>query len=291
MQLICEAYHILKSGLGLNNDELADVFAEWNTGVLDSYLIEITRDILRKKDDLGDGYLVDKIMDAAGQKGTGKWTAISALDLGMPVTLIGEAVFARCLSAQKAERVRASTILSGPQPAAFTGDRKSFINDVRDALFASKLVSYAQGFVLIKRASEDYKWNINYGSVALMWRGGCIIRSAFLGDIKAAFDSNPNLDNLLLSEYFLQAISAANAGWRRVMAHVVVNGIPAPAFASALAYYDGYRTARLPANLLQAQRDFFGAHQYERTDRNRGEMFHCNWTGHGGTTASSTYTV
>jgi 6-phosphogluconate dehydrogenase len=292
IQLICEAYHILKLTLGCSNAELSSIFAEWNSGILDSYLIEITRDILLKQDDQGEGELVDKILDTAGQKGTGKWTAISALELGMPVTLIGEAVFARCLSAQKGERVFASTVMSGPPPMTeFKGDRKAFINDVRDALFASKLVSYAQGFVLIKKASEEYKWNIDYGAVALMWRGGCIIRSTFLGDIKAAFDKAPELDNLLLDDYFINAFSTAQAGWRRVAAHAVMNGIPAPCFGAALSYYDGYRSARLPANLLQAQRDFFGAHQFERTDRPRGEFFHCNWTGRGGNTASNTYIV
>jgi 6-phosphogluconate dehydrogenase len=292
IQLICEAYHILKTTLGLGNDELADIFEEWNTGILDSYLIEITRDILRKRDEKNqDGWVVDQILDTAGQKGTGKWTAISALELGMPVTLIGEAVFARCLSAQKDERVHASTILPGPPATEFKGDAKAFITDVRDALFASKLVSYAQGFVLIKKASDEYKWNINYGSVALMWRGGCIIRSRFLGDIKAAFDTNPELDNLLLSDYFVQALTSCQAGWRRTLGYAVASGTPCPAFASALAYYDGYRTARLPANLLQAQRDYFGAHQYERLDAPRGQKFHTNWTGRGGTTASGVYNI
>jgi len=252
-------------------------------------------DILQKKDDLKDApegqYLVDMIMDKAGQKGTGKWTAISALELGMPVTLIGEAVFARCLSAQKTERVNASSVLTGPSPNAseFKGDKKAFVNDIRDALFASKLVSYAQGFVLIKEASNEYKWDINLGSCALMWRGGCIIRSVFLGDIKAAFDKDPDIPNLLLSDYFRQHISRCDGGWRRVIGSAIMSGVPCPAFSAALAYYDGYRSARLPANLLQAQRDYFGAHTYERLDREG--RFHCNWTGRGGTTASTAYNV
>lgn len=291
MQLICEAYFIMKHVGGMNNQEISDVFAEWNTGVLDSYLIEITRDILIKEDDQDGktGYLVDKILDKAGQKGTGKWTAISALDMGMPVTLIGEAVFARCLSAQKTQRVHAATVLTGPSPTPIQGDKKQFVQDIHDALFASKLVSYAQGFVLIKQASEEYKWNIDFGSVAMMWRGGCIIRSVFLGDIKAAFDKDPQLDNLLLSDYFRTNITKCQDGWRRTVASATMNGIPLPAFSTALSYYDGYRTARLPANLLQGQRDYFGAHQFRRTDM-EGD-FHCNWTGRGGTTASSTYNV
>jgi len=294
IQLICEAYFLLKSIAGLSNQQMHEIFVEWNQGDLDSFLIEITKDILIKKDDLAEDeskaeYLVDLIKDTAGQKGTGKWTAISALDLGMPVTLIGEAVFARCLSAQKAERVHAATVLAGPPAYEFKGDKKAFVSDVRDALFASKIVSYAQGFVLIKKASDEYKWNINLGSCALMWRGGCIIRSVFLGEIKAAFDANPDLPNLLLAPYFLEKVSAAQAGWRRVLAIAVTAGIPSPAFATALAYYDGYRTARLPANLLQAQRDYFGAHTYQRLDKPDSEFFHCNWTGRGGTTSSSTY--
>jgi len=293
IQLICEAYFIMKNIVGLNNQEMADIFTEWNNGILDSYLIEITRDILQKKDDQKGApenrYLVDMILDTAGQKGTGKWTAISALQLGMPVTLIGEAVFARCLSAQKKERVHASTVLTGPtpNPSEFKGDKKQFLNDVRDALFASKLVSYAQGFVLIKKASEEYKWNIDFGAVSMMWRGGCIIRSAFLGDIKAAFDKDPQLTNLLLSDYFRTQLTAADAGWRRVLGTAITNGVPCPAFSSALSYYDGYRTARLPANLLQAQRDYFGAHTFNRTDVEG--YYHCNWTGRGGNTSSSTY--
>lgn len=287
IQLICEAYFILKNIAKCTNQEISDIFTEWNTGILDSYLIEISKDIMVKQDDQEGktGYLVDKIMDKAGQKGTGKWTAISALDLGMPVTLIGEAVFARCLAAQKDEREVAATVLSGPSaPETFSGDKKQFINDVRDALFASKLISYAQGFVLIKKASEEYKWNIDLGACALMWRGGCIIRSVFLGDIKAAFDKDPNLNNLLLSDYFKKHISACDAGWRRTLIAAMQSGIPMPAFSTALAYYDGYRTARLPANLLQAQRDFFGAHTFQRLDDPSGKFYHCNWTGRGGTT-------
>lgn len=276
--------------LGLSNDEIRDVFAEWNTGDLDSYLIEITRDIMGKKDEETGEHVVDQILDKAGQKGTGKWTAISALDLGMPLTLIGEAVFSRCLSAQKAERVAASAVLEGPE-IKFEGDKKAAIEALRDALFASKIVSYAQGFVLIKKASEEYEWNIDMGSAALMWRGGCIIRSKFLGDIKTAFDKNPKLENLLLDDFFHNKIKAAMAGWRETCVLAVRTGIPCPAFQSALAYYDGYRCARLPANLLQAQRDYFGAHTYERVDKPAGEFFHTNWTGRGGTTASSTYNV
>jgi 6-phosphogluconate dehydrogenase len=256
------------------------------------YLIEITRDILAKKDDeKKDTYVLDVILDAAGQKGTGKWTAINALDLGMPLTLIGEAVFARCLSAQKDERVAASKILLGPEPQEFTGDRGKLLDSIRDALYASKIVSYAQGFVLIRQASHEYKWNIDLGACALMWRGGCIIRSKFLGNIKAAFDKNPNLANLLLDDFFREKINQCQTGWRQVCALAVTHGVPCPTFQAALAYYDGYRSANLPANLLQAQRDYFGAHMYERIDRPRKEMFHTNWTGRGGTTASSAYTV
>jgi len=291
IQLIDEAYWILKNVLNLNNDELAGIFDEWNKGDLDSYLIEITRDILGKKEEDGKSYVVDNILDVAGQKGTGKWTAISALDQGTPLTLIGEAVFARCLSAQKDQRVVAAKLLEGPTVEDFKGDRKGLIESVRQALYASKIVSYAQGFVLIKAASEEYKWNIDYGSVALMWRGGCIIRSKFLGNIKAAFDKNPKLENLLLDDFFKSKVVAAQKGWREVVALVALRGIPTPAFVSALAYYDGLRSARLPANLLQAQRDYFGAHMYERIDQPRGKFFHTNWTGRGGTTASSTYVV
>lgn len=292
IQLIDEAYFLMKNVLGMSNDEMSATFEEWNKGDLDSYLIEITRDILRKRDDeKKDTHVVDLILDTAGQKGTGKWTAISALDLGMPLTLIGESVFARCLSAQKEERVIASKILAGPEEVKFDGDKAQLLGAIRDALFASKIVSYAQGFVLIKKASEEYGWNIDLGAAALMWRGGCIIRSKFLGDIKAAFLKQPGLANLLLDDFFHTKVQAAQQGWRQVCALAIRHGIPCPAFQSALAYYDGYRCARLPANLLQAQRDYFGAHMYERVDKKRGEFFHTNWTGRGGTTASSTYNV
>ncbi|MCF8224288.1 MAG: decarboxylating NADP(+)-dependent phosphogluconate dehydrogenase [Bacteroidales bacterium] len=287
MQLISEAYFLMKNLLGLSADEMHDVFREWNKGELDSYLIEITRDILAFRDEDGEP-LIEKILDTAGQKGTGKWTGISALDLGIPLTLIGEAVFARCLSAQKEERVEASRVLSGPE-VSFSGDKKQFIEYIRQALYASKIVSYAQGFVLLKEAAKEYNWSLNYGEIALMWRGGCIIRSAFLGDIKAAFDENNELPNLLLSEFFKQKVEASQEGWRKVCAVAIENGIPVPAFSSALSYFDGYRNERLPANMLQAQRDYFGAHTYERIDKPRGEFFHTNWTGRGGETASSTY--
>jgi len=292
MQLICEAYSLLKHVLKLDNQQMHKIFDEYNKGDLDSFLIEITRDILNKKDGESDdskGYVLDAIMDKAGQKGTGKWTGISALNQGMPVTLIAEAVFARCLSAQKEERVKASKILNGPEPGTFSGDKDSLIEDIKHALYASKIVSYAQGFVLIRAASDDYKWEINLGSCALMWRGGCIIRSKFLGNIKQAFDTNPELRNLMLDDFFKEAIEAAQAGWRRVCALAITAGIPCPCFTSALSYYDGYRTARLPANLLQAQRDYFGAHQYQRIDDKDNGWYHTNWTGRGGSTASSTY--
>jgi len=289
MQLICEAYQVMKDLLGMNANEMHDVFAEWNKGDLDSYLIEITRDILGYKDTDG-APIVDKILDTAGQKGTGKWTAVAALDQGIPLTLIGEAVFARCLSAQKNERVVASKILTGPKPE-FKGDRRAFIEDLRRALFASKLVSYAQGYALMRSASNDYKWDLNYGGIALMWRGGCIIRSVFLGMIKDAFDKNPDITNILLDPYFTGKILEAQNGWRNVVSQAVCNGIPVPAFSSALAYFDAFRTERLPANLLQAQRDYFGAHTYERIDRLRGEFFHTNWTGRGGNTVSTEYIV
>jgi 6-phosphogluconate dehydrogenase len=291
MQLICEAYFLMKEYLGLSADEIHEVFKEWNKGVLDSYLIEITSDILAYKDKDGKP-LVENILDTAGQKGTGKWTSVASLDEGVPLTLISEAVYARCLSALKDERVKASKILSGPHPLGkFTGDKKAFIEDIRQALFASKIISYAQGFALLRAASDTYNWNLNYGSIALLWRGGCIIRSAFLSNIKEAYDKNPKLSNLLLDSYFQKAIADAQDGWRRVNATALTNGVSIPALASALTYYDGYRTARLPANLLQAQRDYFGAHTYERTDRPRGEMFHTNWTGRGGNTAATTYDV
>jgi 6-phosphogluconate dehydrogenase len=289
MQLICEAYQIMRDLLHMSADEMHLVLKEWNEGELDSYLIEITRDILAYKDIDGKP-LVDKILDTAGQKGTGKWTGVAALDLGIPLTLIGEAVFSRCLSAVKEERVKASKILSGPAPA-FKGDRTQFINDLKEALYASKIVSYAQGYALMRAAAEEYKWDLNYGGIALMWRGGCIIRSAFLGKIKIAFDNNPAITNLLLDPFFKEKVEKAQSGWRNVVAAAVTNGIPVPAISSALGYFDGYRCEKLPANLLQAQRDYFGAHTYERTDKPRGEFFHTNWTGRGGTTASTTYNV
>lgn len=288
MQLICEAYQIMRDYVGLSSDEMHQVFADWNKGDLDSYLVEITRDILGYKEN-GEP-LVEKILDTAGQKGTGKWTGVAALDLGVPLTLIGEAVFSRCLSAQKDERVIASKVICGPK-SKFTGDKKVFIEDLRQALFASKVVSYAQGYVLMREAAKEYGWNLNYGGIALMWRGGCIIRSVFLGKIKEAFDKNPKLSNLLLDEYFRDKVDAAQSGWRRVISAAVINGIPAPALTAALSYFDGYRSEKLPANLLQAQRDYFGAHTYERVDKPRGEFFHTNWTGRGGDTASSTYNV
>ncbi|HEY9139775.1 MAG TPA: decarboxylating NADP(+)-dependent phosphogluconate dehydrogenase [Bryobacteraceae bacterium] len=289
MQLICEAYQIMKQGLGMSNEEMHAVFAEWNKGELDSYLIEITRDVLGYKDEAGD-YVVDKILDTAGQKGTGKWTSDSSLELGVPVTLIGEAVFARCLSAMKADRVAASKILSAP-PFQFSGDKKAFIEDVRQALLASKLVSYAQGFMLLAEAARQYKWDLNYGGIALVWRAGCIIRSAFLGKIKEAFDRNPKLVNLLLDDYFHGVIERCQASWRRVVIQAVAAGVPVPAFTTALSFFDGYRSERLPANLLQALRDYFGAHTYERVDRPRGQFFHTNWTGKGGSVSAGTYNV
>jgi 6-phosphogluconate dehydrogenase len=289
MQMICETYQLMKYGLGMSNAEMHDVFAEWNEGELDSYLIEITRDILGYKDEDGNE-VIDLILDTAGQKGTGKWTAISALDLGQPLTLIGEAVFARCLSAIKEERAAASKILSGPK-GKFTGDKKAFIDDLRQALYASKIVSYAQGYQLMRAAAAEYKWNLNYGGIALMWQGGCIIRSVFLGKIKEAFENDPEMVNLLLAPFFAEAVRKAQTAWRRVITTAVQMGIAVPAMSSALGYYDGYRSERLPANLLQAQRDYFGAHTYERLDKPPGEFFHTNWTGHGGTTASSTYSV
>jgi len=289
MQMICETYQIMKYGLNMTNEEMEEVFAKWNRGKLDSYLIEITRDILGYKDEEGN-YTIDQILDTAGQKGTGKWTAIAALDEGMPLTLIGEAVFARCLSALKDERVKASELLDGPE-LKFNESKKEFINDLEEALYASKIVSYAQGYQLMHAAAKSYKWNLNNGGIALMWRGGCIIRSVFLGKIKEAFDANPNLENLLLDPFFKDAVIKAQSAWRRVVVKAVELGIPMPAISSALAYYDGYRSDRLPANLLQAQRDYFGAHTYERLDKPRGEYFHTNWTGRGGDTASTTYTV
>ena len=288
IQLICECYHIMKDILGMTNEEMHQTFAEWNRGDLDSYLVEITRDILAKKDDDG-RYVLDYILDTAGQKGTGKWTAISALDQGVPLTLIGESVFARCLSAQKEERVAASEILEGPAPVKYTGDRAAFLEDLRKALFAAKVVSYAQGYALMRAAAKEYGWNLNYGGIALMWRGGCIIRSVFLGRIKEAFEKDPDIANILLDPYFSGKLAEAQQGWRNVLCTAIQNGVPAPCLTAGLQYYDGYRCSRLPANMLQAQRDFFGAHTYERTDRPRGEFFHTNWTGHGGDTVSSTY--
>jgi len=288
IQLICEAYQLLKDGLGLTADEFAEVFKDWNKGELDSYLIEISATIFAKKDEDGTP-IVDKILDTAGQKGTGKWTAISALDLGMPVTLIGESVFARCLSALKDERVAASKVLNGPATKVAVGERAAFIEIVRRALYCSKIVSYAQGYMLLRAAEKEYGWKLNMGGIALMWRGGCIIRSIFLSDIKAAFDKDPNLSNLLLDNFFSSALNKYQGGWREGLIKAIELGVPTPAFSTALAFYDGFRTARLPANLLQAQRDFFGAHTYERTDKPRGEFFHTNWTGHGGRVSSSTY--
>ncbi|MBR3744569.1 MAG: decarboxylating NADP(+)-dependent phosphogluconate dehydrogenase [Bacteroidales bacterium] len=288
IQLICECYQIMKDCLGMSNSEMSEVFGEWNLGDLDSYLIEITRDILAKKDD--DGHCVlDYILDTAGQKGTGKWTAIAALDAGVPLTLITESVYARSLSAQKEERVAASKILAGPCAKCFEGNREEFLSNLQQALFASKVVSYAQGFALMRAAAAEYGWRLNYGNIALMWRGGCIIRSVFLGKIKEAFDSQPDLANIMLAPYFQEKMAQAQSGWRRVIALAVENGIPTPTLSAALSYYDGYRSGRLPANLLQAMRDYFGAHTYERTDRPRGEFFHTNWTGFGGDTTSSTY--
>ncbi len=294
MQLICEAYNLLKNGLGLSAQEMHEVFGEWNKGDLDSFLIEITRDILAKKDDDGQP-LVDKILDTAGQKGTGKWTVINSQELGIPITLMAEAVYARCVSALKDERVKAARKLKGPRPAIGAAKkeaaRKTFIEDIKSALYASKIVSYAQGYMLMRAAAAEYKWNLNYGGIALMWRGGCIIRSRFLGKIKEAFDKNPKLTNLLLDDYFRGEIKKCQKGWRNVVATAAKRGIPVPAFSTALAFYDSYRTAVLPANLLQAQRDYFGAHTYERVDKPRGEFFHTNWTGRGGDVSSSTYNV
>ena len=288
MQLICEAYNLMKDVLGMSADEMHEVFAQWNKTELDSYLIEITRDILAYKDTDGKP-IVDKILDTAGQKGTGKWTGIAALDEGVPLTLIGEAVFSRCLSAMKEDRVQASKVYTDKQTVKFEGDRKQFIEDIRCALYASKIISYAQGYTLMRTAAKTYGWNLNYGGIALMWRGGCIIRSVFLGKIKDAYDNNPELSNLLLDPYFKQAIEKLIPSWRRVVSQAVMSGVAVPAFATALNYFDGYTSERLPANLLQAQRDYFGAHTYERVDAERGKFFHTNWTGEGGSTSASTY--
>ncbi|MBQ4564570.1 MAG: decarboxylating NADP(+)-dependent phosphogluconate dehydrogenase, partial [Lachnospiraceae bacterium] len=287
MQLICEAYQLMRDGLGMNAEEMHEVFAEWNKTELDSYLIEITRDILGYKDENGET-TVNHILDTAGQKGTGKWTAIASLDEGVPLTLIGESVFSRCLSAMKDERVKASKVFPKEVPA-FEGDKAAFIECIRKALYASKIISYAQGYTLMRTAAKSYNWNLNYGGIALMWRGGCIIRSVFLGKIKEAYDKNPALENLLLDDYFSETIKGLVPAWREVVAWAAKAGIPMPAFSSALSYFDGYTTACLPANLLQAQRDYFGAHTYERIDQPRGQMFHTNWTGHGGDTAAGVY--
>lgn len=279
MQLICEAYQFLREGLSLSVDEIADIFSRWNEGKLNSYLIEITSHILRVKDTDGEP-LVDKILDTAGQKGTGKWTAINSLELGIPLTLIGEAVFARFLSAFKAERVKASKVLSGPD-ASFTyspEDKENYINAVKQALYASKIISYTQGYMLMREAASEYKWNLNYGGIALMWRGGCIIRSRFLDSIKQAYTNNPKLENLLLDDFFQQAITASQNGWRKTVSRAIESGIPVPGFAAALTFYDGYRMQSVPANLLQAQRDYFGAHTFERIDQPRGQFFHHEWT-------------
>ena len=287
MQLICEGYNLLKDCLGLSHDRMSEIFNEWNKGELDSFLMEISANILAFKD--GDGSpLVEKIRDSAGQKGTGKWTAISALDSGMPVTLIGESVFARCLSSLKDERIKASQVLKGPEETKYKGDETEFIEAVRQALYASKIISYAQGFMLLRQAAKDFGWNLNYGGIALMWRGGCIIRSVFLGNIKEAYDKNPNLENLLMDEFFKNAIHKCQAAWRKVVAAAVELGVPTPAFSTALAFYDGYRSERLPANLIQAQRDYFGAHTYELLS-NPGKFVHTNWTGTGGNVSASTY--
>jgi len=289
MQLIGEAYHLLKDGLGLSAGEMHEVFKEWNTTELDSYLIQITADILAVRD--ADGApLVDKILDTAGQKGTGKWTVISSADMGIPITLIAEAVYSRCVSAMKEQRVAASKMFKSGNPK-FAGERSQWIADIRRALYASKIISYAQGYMLMRAAATQYNWNLNYGGIALMWRGGCIIRSAFLGDITKAFKKDPDLDNLLLDSFFRKAIKGCVRSWRKVVSMAVKKGIPVPAFGTALAFFDGIRCERLPANLLQAQRDYFGAHTYERVDQPRGKFFHTNWTGTGGNVSAGTYTV
>jgi 6-phosphogluconate dehydrogenase len=289
MQLIAEAYFLLKESLGLSPDDMQAIFEEWNKTELDSYLIAITRDILAYREEDGTP-LLENILDAAGQKGTGKWTGIDALQLGVPVTLIAEAVFARALSARKSERLEAAEILTGPS-RHYTGDASAFIEDIRKALLASKIISYTQGFMQIAEAASEYDWSIDYGSVANMWRGGCIIRSTFLGDIKRAYDRNSRLKTLILDEFFHNLIDECQESWRRVVAQAAQLGVPTPAFSTALAFYDGYRSGHLPANMIQAQRDYFGAHTYERVDRARGEFFHTNWTGRGGNVSSSTYNV
>jgi len=285
MQLICEAYDLMKA-LGLNQKEMANAFDEWNKSELDSFLIEITRDILNYKDE--NGYLLERIRDTAGQKGTGKWTAISALQYGVPVTLIGEAVFFRCLSALKEERVHASKQLSGPKRTVNVSERAQFLNHIKNALYCSKIVSYAQGFMLMREAAKEFDWNLNYGGIALMWRGGCIIRSVFLGNIKEAYTRNPQLSNLLLDDFFKKAIESGQESWRQVVSQAVLWGVPVPALSAALAFYDGYRAEKLPANLLQAQRDYFGAHTYELLGK-EGKFVHTNWTGTGGNVSASTY--
>jgi len=289
MQLICESYHLMKEGLRLSHDDMHEIFSVWNEGKLDSYLIEITRDILGFRDEQGRP-LVEEILDSAGQKGTGKWTANSALEMGVPLTLIGEAVLARFLSALKDERLVASKVLQGPPPEPVDrSEIAALVTDLREALYASKIASYTQGYMLMRAAAAAYDWNLNYGGIALMWRGGCIVRSVFLGRIKEAFDRDPTLTNLLLDPYFKDQVESAQASWRRVVTRAVGLGIPVPAMSSALAFYDGYRCERLPANLLQAQRDYFGAHTYERLDRPRGEFFHTNWTGVGGAVTAGSY--
>ena len=290
MQLIAEAYDLMHRGLGMDAKALHQTFTEWNKGELDSYLIEITSQIFTQMDTDGTP-LVDNILDAAGQKGTGKWTVINAADLGMPLTLIAESVFARCLSALKDERVKASEILKGPESTTFEGDKKAFVEQIRHALYASKIISYAQGFMLMRQAAKDYGWKLNFGGVAMMWRGGCIIRSRFLGKIKDAYAANPDLDNLLIDSFFAGELAKTQEGWRTTVATAAKLGIPSPCFSTALAFYDGYRTARLPANLIQAQRDFFGAHTYERIDQPRGKFFHTNWTGTGGKVSAGSYNV
>jgi 6-phosphogluconate dehydrogenase len=289
MQLICEVYDVMRKLLGMTSAEMHDVFKEWSEGELKSYLIEITRDILAVNDE--DGLpLLNKILDKAGQKGTGKWAVITSLDVAVPLTLITESVFARVLSSMKDERIFASKILAGPK-SNFSDDRKIFINELGRALYAAKIISYTQGYQLMRAAAKEFGWNLNYGGIALIWRGGCIIRSVFLGKIKEAFDKNPDLLNLLLDPFFMETISSSQQSLRNVLAEAIKNGIPTPALSSALAYYDGYRSENLPANLLQAQRDFFGAHQYERVDKPRGEYFHTNWTGRGGETTSTVYSA
>jgi 6-phosphogluconate dehydrogenase len=289
MQLISESYYLMKEGLGMSNEDMHRAFAEWNEGELDSYLIEITRDILGTKDEEG-RYVLDLILDTAGQKGTGKWTVISAANLGVPMTLVAEAVFARALSALKDERLAAEKVLGGPVPS-LADDRTAFVEDIRQAMYASKIISYAQGYMLMREAAREHGWNLNYGGIALMWRGGCIIRSRFLGKIRDAFAKDPGLSNLLVDDFFKQAIDRCQPSWRRVVARAAEMGLPLPAMCSALAFYDGYRHGRLPANMLQAQRDYFGAHTYERVDKPRGEFFHTNWTGRGGRVSSTTYNV